>query len=421
MPVRKCIFKNCKTRPSYNHKGKHKADFCGKHKLEGMIDVISKTCIFENCRSQPAFNLEGLKAEYCGKHKLKSMVNVKSKPCKFEGCKTIPHYNYDDKTKGEFCLKHKLEAMVNVMSKTCIYENCRSQPTYNYEGKTTAEFCLTHKLEDMINVRDKTCKFEGCKTIPIYNYEGKTNAEFCTKHKLESMIDVKHKTCNFEGCKTIPNYNYKGKTKGEFCSSHKLEGMVNVVNKTCLTPYCEILPSNKNYEGYCSRCFMYTFPDKPMARNYKTKEKTVEDFILEQIPEVDWVFDKRVMDGCSKRRPDLLVDLGEQVVIVEVDENQHEDYDCSCENKRLMELSQDLGHRPLILIRFNPDSYTDKEGNKIKSCWKVNKLGVCCVDNDKKWKDRLNTLKETIYYWVENRTDKTIEVVHLFYDNTINV
>ena len=31
--------------------------------------------------------------------------------------------------------------------------------------------------------------------------------------------------------------------------------------------------------------------------------------------------------------------------------------DCSCENKRIMEISQDLGHRPIVFIRFNPDEY----------------------------------------------------------------
>ena len=50
--------------------------------------------------------------------------------------------------------------------------------------------------------------------------------------------------------------------------------------------------------------------------------------------------------------------------IVEIDENQHIEYDCSCENKRIMELSQDVGHRPIIFIRFNPDDYLNYE-NKI--------------------------------------------------------
>jgi len=43
-------------------------------------------------------------------------------------------------------------------------------------------------------------------------------------------------------------------------------------------------------------------------------------------------------------------DMGSHIII-EVDENKHTDYDCSCEHKRLMELSQDLQHRPIVLSR----------------------------------------------------------------------
>jgi hypothetical protein len=30
---------------------------------------------------------------------------------------------------------------------------------------------------------------------------------------------------------------------------------------------------------------------------------------------------------------------------------------------------------------------------------------------------RLNTLGETIKYWLKHRTDKTVEIIHLFYNN----
>ena len=73
--------------------------------------------------------------------------------------------------------------------------------------------------------------------------------------------------------------------------------------------------------------------------------------------EVHWIADKIVNTDYSKRRPDLLLDLGYQILIVEIDENQHIDYDYSCENKRIMELSQDTGHRPIIFIRFNQDRW----------------------------------------------------------------
>ena len=114
----------------------------------------------------------------------------------------------------------------------------------------------------------------------------------------------------------------------------------------------------------------------------------------------------------------LLLDLGYQVVIVEVYENQHTDYDCSCENKRIMEISQDVGHRPLVFIRFNPDEYITKEG-KVTSCWSLNGLGICTVKKtkQKEWTERLEALKTQIEYWLENKTEKTVEIIQLFYDS----
>jgi hypothetical protein len=126
-----------------------------------------------------------------------------------------------------------------------------------------------------------------------------------------------------------------------------------------------------------------------------------------------------IQDGCSRKRPDLLLDLGYQVIVVEIDENQHESYDCSCENKRLMLLSQDIGHRPIVFIRFNPDDYINGT-KKVTSCWSLNKLGVCSVKKAKvkEWNERLELLNAQIAYWThsDNKTEKTIEIVQLFYD-----
>lgn len=162
------------------------------------------------------------------------------------------------------------------------------------------------------------------------------------------------------------------------------------------------------------------FPDKPNSRNYKTKEYSVVEHVKTTFPAFNWITDKKIDGGCSKRRPDLLLDLLHQVIIVEIDENQHIDYDCSCENKRIMKLSQDLGHRPIIFIRFNPDDYKQADNN-ITSCWGVNKLGICTIKQtkQKEWNTRLNALTEQITYWTtpENITEKTVEIVQLFYDN----
>ena len=84
-----------------------------------------------------------------------------------------------------------------------------------------------------------------------------------------------------------------------------------------------------------------------------------------------------------------------------------------------MELSQDHGHRPIIFIRFNPDDYI-KEGVNITTCWAPDKTGICVVQKSKRneWEQRLDSLGEQVQYWTqpENVTDKTVEVIQLFYD-----
>jgi hypothetical protein len=88
-----------------------------------------------------------------------------------------------------------------------------------------------------------------------------------------------------------------------------------------------------------------------------------------------------------------------------------------------MQLSQDLGHRPIVFIRFNPDEYIDANSQKITSCWGINKSGICVVKktHKKEWNNRLETLREQIHYWMqpENITNKTIETIQLYYDQTI--
>jgi hypothetical protein len=84
-----------------------------------------------------------------------------------------------------------------------------------------------------------------------------------------------------------------------------------------------------------------------------------------------------------------------------------------------MELSQDLGHRPIVFIRFNPDDY-NQNGTTITSCWGIDKKGICVVKKTKKneWMQRLSALEEQINYWINpvNKTDKTVETIQLFYD-----
>ena len=414
-----CIYEECKVLPCYNLEGKTKGLYCSTHKLDKMVNIISKSCIYENCKVIPSYNLEGnKKPSHCSTHKLEKMINVINKKCIYDNCKTRPSYNFEGESKGLYCSIHKLDKMMDVINKRCIYEGCKSQPSYNFEGENKKLYCSTHKLKDMVDVVNKTCIYEGCKTQPCYNFESESNTLYCFQHKLDKMVDIKNKRCIYEECKIRPYYNLEGESKALYCSTHKLNDMIDIKHKNCKTYLCNTRVKEK-YDGYCLFCYINIFPDKPTARNYKTKEYSVVEFVKTIFPNFDWIGDKKIVDGCSKRRPDLLLDLGYQIIIVEIDENQHIDYDCSCENKRIMELSQDLGHRPIIFIRFNPDNYINN-GINITSCWGQNKNGLCVIKKSKnnEWTERLNTLGEQISYWVnpENKTSKTVEIIQLFYD-----
>ena len=138
------------------------------------------------------------------------------------------------------------------------------------------------------------------------------------------------------------------------------------------------------------------------------------DFIKEKFKDQDIIFDKTV-GGCSKRRHDVYIDKFTHVIIIECDENQHRE--TSCENKRTMELFQDFGNRPVVFIRFNPDSYINEKNKKILSSFKYHKtLDVPMIIEPKEWSNRLNVLKETISSWVNDIPSRELTYEYLFYD-----
>ena len=268
----------------------------------------------------------------------------------------------------------------------------------------------------MIDVVNKKCIVCN-KIYPSYNYPGEKKTTHCGNCKLENMIDVINKKCIVCNIKH-PNFNYQDKKTPTHCGDCKLEGMIDVKNKKCNSEWCNTQISNKQYKGYCLFCFINLFPDENVYRNYKTKEKSVKDFILENFPNFTWICDKQIQDGCSRKRPDLLLDLGYQVIIIEIDENQHINY--NCENKRIMEISKDLDHRPLYVIRFNPDEYFF-ENKKITSPWGPNNNGILTIkkSKQKEWKLRLGKLKETVEFLIQekNKTSKMITIQELFFDS----
>ena len=431
---------NCNKRCSFNFKNK-KPIYCNDHKKEGMINVISKKCL--ECTKRAYFNNENeIEPIYCNEHKKENMINIQSKKCL--NCDKQPSYNYKNEKRPIYCSNHKLENMINIQSKKCL--ECNKQPSYNYENEKRLIYCNEHKKENMINIKNKKCL--KCNKQPSYNYENKKEGIYCNDHKKENMINVKSKKCldcnkrssfNYENeiepiycnehkkenmvnvqvkkcldCNKQPSYNYENKQVAIYCNEHKKENMINILNKKCIE--CNIVIANPKYKNHCTRCFIYKFPDEPVSHNYKIKEKHVTDFIKDSFKDINCVFDKQIQGGCSKKRPDIFIDLFTHSIIIEVDEDQHIDY--SCENKRIMELFIDLANRPIVIIRFNPDSYLDENNKKIQSCFKYHKTrGIPIISNEEIWNSRLELLKSTIIKYINTIPIKEVTIEKLFYNN----
>lgn len=414
----KCIFDGCPVEPSYNFKGETKRLYCAKHKKEGMLHLSSTYCDDKDCKFIATFNFEGqLKPKYCLTHKDEDMVDVTNRHWCENGCKIRASCNFQG-LPPKFCGDCKLDGMIDVNSQKCIEKGCKINATYNFINETKLLYCMVHKKPNMVNVKDRKCAEADCPTIPRFNLPDETRGIYCSIHKKPDMINVMDKLCAFEGCPTHPSCNYPKSTVRLYCATHKLPGMIDIAHPQCKTKSCITAPSLK-YQGYCYRCFIYNFPDEPLAKNHKVKEKHVVDFLKKTLPDVEMTFDKRIQGGCSRRRPDAFFDRLTHSIIIEVDENQHQDY--SCENKRMMELFEDLGSRPIVFVRFNPDGYINKKNTNITSCFGYHKtLGVPYVTKKVEWEQRLKSLIDTINtYNNENVPEKEVTILNLFYDENI--
>jgi hypothetical protein len=270
----------------------------------------------------------------------------------------------------------------------------------------------------MINIVSKKCIFKDCNKIPIYNLKDKKIAEYCYEHKTENMIDIKHKKCYEDNCNKRPNYNYENQKNSLYCREHCKKDMIDIMHKKCIE--CnDTRISNIKYKGYCLRCFMFKYPNEKVSKNYRIKEQHMINFIKTEFKDEIMIFDKQT-GGCSLRRPDCYIDKFTHVVIVECDENQHKDKEyTSCENKRTMELFQDFGNRPIVFIRFNPDSYI-LNNTKIKSCFTTHKIyGIPILNHKSNWSERVELLKDTMIKWLDNIPTKEIIYEYLYFNKNI--
>ena len=367
--TRKCAENKCNIRPIFNYEGEETGLYCLKHKKTNMINVKDKKCLENNCNKIPSFNFEGKsKALYCSKHKKYNMISIFVNKCYESNCNNHPSFNFIGNNKRLYCKKHAKPNMINIctLKQICKNDKCNTRATFNFEGEKKGIYCNKHKKKNMICVTTNTlkCQEDGCNTRASFNFEGKKTALYCSKHKKQNMVSMDNRKCK---CGNRPFYGYKNDKKPSCCKSCMLPGMYNIVNKMCKN--CVDWPdtrfANKKYKNYCARCFQRLFPTDPLTFQIKskTKEIAVRDYI-------NTIFDGFQHDKClftggcncpHRRRIDHRKLIGNTLLCIETDENQHKRYDKQDENDRYEDLYMVFSGK-WIFIRFNPDKYTNKKG-----------------------------------------------------------
>ncbi len=466
---------SCKKQPSFGvlNGDKGSAMYCKTHVPKGEHDkwenVVKKRCegITSDghaCKKHPNFGPVGegqRSARYClgcipvdDRDKWEDVVHKRCEGITSDGhaCKTQPKFGPvdGDKKSARFCARclpvEDRENWEDVVSKRCegITTDghvCKTQPRFGpVDGdKKSARFCARclpvedrENWEDVVSKRCEGITTDGlaCKTQPHFGQVGgDKTARFCARcipvEDRENWEDVVNKRCEAPDCAVRRSFGPLGGGSGSarFCQTHApdSENWENVVDKRCAQQGCSTTVKVERYRGYCLPCFASLFPLEPVSRNYKTKERlvvqAVHAFLKRDFTHLEVTYDKQVVGGCSKRRPDIAVDVLTHVIIVECDEDGHntESY-CTCENKRMMQLFQDYGNRPFVLIRFNPDAYVNSHGLKIASCFSRTKTGLVKLVKAEMWTERLRVLQERLQVHLVNIPGSELSVEHLYYD-----
>lgn len=384
----KCAYINCNIfNAIFGIKGEGKY-FCLTHKTSEMIDLKNKRCKYEGCKSQPAFNIKGGTAIMCSKHKTENMINVKHKRCEYEGCNSINPIFDIKGGKGRYCVKHRLSKMIDVKNKKCNYKDCDSQPCFDVKGGKGI-YCFKHKKDGMIDVKNLLCEYEGCNIRPNFNIIGSKKGKYCSIHKKPDMIDLINKRCIHKDCDVCAIYGKPGFPKSH-CYKHRITGMIRRSNCKCMlckepaiygsnwiAKHCELhkIANEINLiESPCSNCGLINILDNNNLCEFCNPELFTRAYLAKQNALMNYLdarnlkgntTDKTIENGiCGKERPDRVYDFGDKIIILECDENQHYQRDCSCEQIRMVNIGQSYGGIPVYFIRWNPDNYSTQNDKK---------------------------------------------------------
>jgi len=194
------------------------------------------------------------------------------------------------------------------------------------------------------------------------------------------------------------------------------------------------------YDGRCVRCFCASFPDDPRAERARSsvhvREHATTDELKKHFPDYNWVFDKTfshrtfLVSVSTRFRPDARITQGERVIIIEIDEQSHRGYLCAKEREREESFVRQNRNRTVVMIRFNPDEYTDYKGVRHPSCFtnatKDTQVTHLHPKRKADWDTRIRELVNTVRNVLDptftlppKQPDRPLLICELFYDDVM--
>ena len=348
---KRCEHIGCKTCPVFDSPG-GKGRFCVLHKQPDMIDVITRRCEFTVCNKlNPVFDSPGGKGRFCVLHKLPGMINVKDTICEEEHCKKRPSFDIPG-GKGKFCNIHKRLGMINIKNIRCNQYECQKRPTFDFPGEK-GRFCIEHKQLGMIDVKHQLCENNDCNIRACYGKPG-SHLCHCAKHRQPGMIRRSNGKCKIKSCgqPAIYGINYIP----IYCETHKTDNQTNYVEQECMSCHLSMILNKSNMCEFCE--------PKTFSTGRLVKQNALMDYL--NINGLLGTTTDMMIEGgiCGKERPDRVYEFGDKIICLEVDEHQHRDRACECEQTRMVNIGQSFGGTPVYFIRWNPDEYRPANSHK---------------------------------------------------------
>ena len=137
------------------------------------------------------------------------------------------------------------------------------------------------------------------------------------------------------------------------------------------------------------------------ARDTRTKENNIVNNIKKYI-NYNWLCNKQLK---CLYRPDMYTIINNNILMIEIDENQHNNYDSKLEIERIQKIYKELDKKNMTIIRINPDIYIDSENNKHESI----------VNNINEFNIRMNIIINIIKQNIETKQNG-LTTIYLFYN-----